>query len=165
MTDVPNHSDRSGASALPVQSLRADRRDGERGQALVEMGIVVLLLFTLTMGVLELGRAWLILSAITNAARAGARSAALTPATGRSPLTHLITGATQSSVGTAVKTQILNATGVTLPLPTVNPQADVNGVPMVAVTVTGTVPYLFQIPPFNTPMSLSKTVAFRDEGR
>ena len=45
----------------------------ERGQALVEMGIVVVLLVTLVMGTIEFGRAWMIVNMITHAARDGAR--------------------------------------------------------------------------------------------
>ena len=54
-----------------------DRRSGERGQAMVEFGLVVVIFFLLVSGIFDFGRAlngWVVLS---NAAREGARQAAL----------------------------------------------------------------------------------------
>src|SRR5262249_60900748 len=54
-----------------------DPRSGERGQAMVEFGLVVVIFFLLVSGIFDFGRAlngWVVLS---NAAREGARQAAL----------------------------------------------------------------------------------------
>src|SRR5262245_46725445 len=139
------------------------RAANQRGQALAEMALIVLILFTLGLGVVEFGRAWMVLSTITNVARDGARNAALTPSSGRNSVTKVINASTQTTISNSVHTQILNATGLNLPSPTVNGQADVGGVPMVSVTVTGTIPYLFGL--FGSNFGLSRTVTFRDEGR
>jgi Flp pilus assembly protein TadG len=55
----------------------ADLRPGERGQAMVEFGLVVVIFFLIVSGIFDFGRAlngWVVLS---NAAREGARQAAV----------------------------------------------------------------------------------------
>ncbi|MDD2335374.1 MAG: TadE/TadG family type IV pilus assembly protein [Geobacteraceae bacterium] len=49
------------------------------GQALVEMAIIIPLLMLLVMGIFEFGRAMYIKNTLTQAARAGARTAVVTP--------------------------------------------------------------------------------------
>jgi Flp pilus assembly protein TadG len=60
-----------------VRAIRAHRRRwrGERGQALVEMALVLPVLLLLLIGMLEFSRAWGAKQAITDAAREGARLA------------------------------------------------------------------------------------------
>jgi len=65
-----------------------------RGQALVELAIVLLLLLLLVLGIFEFGRAMYIKNTLTHAARAGARTAVVTP--DLAPLTSN-TGCTNSS--------------------------------------------------------------------
>jgi Flp pilus assembly protein TadG len=137
----------------------------QRGQALVEAGMVMVLLITLIMGVFEFGRVWMIGNLITNAAREGARAAALlSTANGRDTTTKLIPGGCSTTVSTAVQTQIQNTTGLTLSV-CVTPQAEPAGstIPMVGVTVSGAVPYIFRL--FGASEAVNKTVTFRDEGR
>ena len=50
---------------------------GEKGQNLVEFAIVVVLLLSLVLGICEFGRIWMTYQVVTNAAREGARLAAL----------------------------------------------------------------------------------------
>lgn len=50
-----------------------------KGQALVEMAIILPLLLLLVLGVFEFGRAMYIKNTLTHAARAGARAAVVTP--------------------------------------------------------------------------------------
>lgn len=50
-----------------------------RGQAIVEMAIVIFLLVLLVMGIFEFGRAMYIKNTLTHAARTGARAAVVTP--------------------------------------------------------------------------------------
>ncbi len=52
------------------------RRDSQRGQALIETGIVVTLLVVIVLGIIEFGWVFFALQMITNAARDGARAAA-----------------------------------------------------------------------------------------
>ena len=52
-----------------------------KGQALVELALSVMLLFLLVFGIVEFGRALFIYNTLNNAAREGARRAAVTPAT------------------------------------------------------------------------------------
>jgi Flp pilus assembly protein TadG len=50
-----------------------------KGQALIEMAIVIPLLLLLVLGIFEFGRAMYIKNTLTHAARSGARTAAVTP--------------------------------------------------------------------------------------
>jgi hypothetical protein len=52
---------------------------GERGQSLVEMALITLVLLFLVAGIADLGRAFYTYTVITNAAREGARYASLFP--------------------------------------------------------------------------------------
>ena len=62
----------SGAPRDPVRTL-AD----ERGQAVVEFGVMLMMFMTLILGALEFGRAWNASSIVTQASREGARVAAV----------------------------------------------------------------------------------------
>lgn len=58
-----------------------------RGQALVEMALVIFLLMLLVFGIFEFGRAMYIKNTLTHSARAGARAGVVTPGL-ISPVTH-----------------------------------------------------------------------------
>lgn len=134
-------------------------RPRERGQALAETGIVILLLVTLTMGILEFGRAWMIANMITHAARDGARIGAVAPATSRNSSGYITS---TSAIATQVLSEIQNVmptTGLTVTVT----QPTTGGIPMVSVQVSGSVAYLFSL--FGTSFAVDRTVAFRDEGR
>ena len=135
---------------------------GRRGQALTELGIIIVLLVFLVMGMIEFGRAWMIVNMITQAARHGARAAAVLPLSKRNATTHVITDS--SAIVTQVQNQIQNVYAGALDV-TVNPQADAGGIPLVSVTVTGTVPFLFNLPGVGTSFAVNRSVIFRDEGR
>jgi Flp pilus assembly protein TadG len=140
-----------------MRARTAPRR--ERGQAMAEMGFVVTLFVTLVIGTIEFGRAWMILNMITDAARNGARIAAVVPATGRDT-SGIITNKTviQNQVLTEVR-NVMTTTGLTATLT----QPTISGIPMVQVQVSGSVPYIFKL--VGTSFSVSRTVTFRDEGR
>jgi Flp pilus assembly protein TadG len=123
----------------------------------VETAMVAVLFVTLVMCTLEFGRAWMVANMITHAARDGARIAAVVPASGRSTSGTI---SSTSSIETQVLTDIQNVVPTTALSAHVT-QPTVNGVPMVQVLVSGSVPYLF----YNASMSVSRTVTFRDEGR
>jgi Flp pilus assembly protein TadG len=134
------------------------RRRTQRGQALAETAIVIVLLVTMAMGIIEFGRAWLIANMITHAARDGARMAAV-PASNRDG-NGIITDTS------AIVNQVLSDVGTVVPTAgfTVNvAQPLIGGIPMVQVTVNGTVPYVFNL--VGTSFTVARTVTFRDEGR
>lgn len=58
----------------------------QRGQALVEMAILLPILLVLLVGVVELGRAWNVRQVLTHAAREGARIAVVPAGTGEGAL-------------------------------------------------------------------------------
>ena len=139
------------------------RREGARGQALAEMGIVIVLFVFLGLGIIEFGRAWMIVNITTHAARDGARAAAALP-TGSRDASGFITN--WGAIETAVENQILDNTGQTMTA-TGDSNADSGGVPMISLRVQGNVDWLF----FHTPLGFGPTfqvdriVTFRDEGR
>jgi Flp pilus assembly protein TadG len=134
-------------------------RGRQRGQALIEMALVVVLFVTLTMGVIEFGRAWMVSNMITHAARDGARAAAVTPTANRG------VGGTLSNTA-AIQANVLASIGNAVPTSGFNvavTQPTIGGIPMVQVTVTATVPYMFNLVGRN--FTVNRTVSFRDEGR
>ena len=139
------------------------RRDGARGQALAELGIVIVLFVFLGLGIIEFGRAWMIINMVTHAARDGARAAAALPQSSRDTSGKVTAW---GPIETAVEDYIQDNTGQTMSATGIS-TADVGGVPMVAVQVEGQVDWLF----FHTPLGFGPTfevnriVSFRDEGR
>ena len=103
-----------------------------RGQATVELALVTPLLMIIVIGIFEFGRAWNEKQVITNAARDGARIAALT----------LNNPAIADDSATKVITHALNVAGIALPSgqPVWSGFKDNTGTP---VTVSLTVPYTF----------------------
>ncbi|PYO44276.1 MAG: pilus assembly protein [Deltaproteobacteria bacterium] len=146
-------------AVLPTHQAAAGHAGGaRRGQALVEMGMVVVLLFTLALGILEFGRAWMILNVITHAAGDGARAASLDSnrdGSGKivdaTPIQNLVLG----EIGTVMDTSTLTSPSVA--------QGAVGGIPVVTVTVNGSVPYLTGL--FGTNFTVARAVTFRDEGK
>jgi Flp pilus assembly protein TadG len=132
-------------------------RRGQRGQALVEMGMVVALFVALVVGTIEFGRAWMIANMITHAARDGARIGATAQGRGAGG-----TITSTSSIQTQVLDDIRNVTPTTGLTVNVT-QPTISGIPMVQVRVTGTVPYLFNL--VGTSFAVDRTATFRDEGR
>ena len=143
--------------------MRKTRRIRSRGQALAELGIVIVLFVFLGLGIIEFGRAWMIVNIATHAARDGARAAAALP-TGSRNASGFVTN--WGPIETAVENQILDNTGQTMTA-TGDSNADSGGVPMISLRVQGNVDWLF----FNVPLGfgptfqVDRTVTFRDEGR
>ena len=139
---------------------RSGRERGRRGQALAEMGVVITILVFLVMGIIEFGRVMMIANMITQAARDGARIAAVVHRSERIPGECGISDI--SAIQTHVRNQIAqvtDASGFTINVDPVN----VGGIPLQEVTITGTVNYIFQIIPGVTSLDVVRTAAFRDE--
>jgi Flp pilus assembly protein TadG len=138
------------------------QRVRSRGQALAELGIVIVLFVFIGLGIIEFGRAWMIINIATHAARDGARAAAALPPSART--NGFVTN--WSSIENAVEAAIQNNTGQTMTATGIS-NADVGGVPMLALRVQGDVEWLF----FNVALGfgptfeVDRTVTFRDEGR
>src|SRR3989442_13361744 len=126
-------------------------RKNQSGESLVELGVVVALFITLTLGAVEFGYAFMALHTITQASSAGARYASALDVAGSRGTCGVITAAGQSQVQGRVTSQIggvVNVTNVAMaqiPAPlTATPCADLSAtIPTVTVTVTGSIPYLF----------------------
>lgn len=134
-----------------------------RGQALAELGIVIVLFVFIGLGIVEFGRAWMIMNLVTHAARDGARAAAALPPSARDAAGYV----TQwGPIETAVENQIESNTGQTMTATGIS-NADSGGVPMLALRVQGEVDWLFFHTPFGFGPSfeVNRVVTFRDEGR
>ncbi len=151
-------------------------RRNRKGQAFVELGIIVAVLITITMGAVEFGYAFLALHMTTQATAAGARAASVLGANYRNACggfvyttpNHIdaITQLVTSQVGTiatvtdvSVKQCDVNCAPVSGTLP-----CSVPDMPKVRVTVVGTIPRVVGL--FgSSPRAFSRTETFRDESR
>jgi Flp pilus assembly protein TadG len=154
---------------------RTRKRDGERAQELVEFGIIIVLFVTLAVGVVTFGHAFMVANMITHAARDGARLAATWPTRGACQrLDNSNTGPIQATV----RNEIATVTGTTFtinvgqsPVQPAGPPCVSSTTPLVSVTVTGCVPYVFPILPAvlgvdcngRKGFAVNRTVTFHDE--
>ena len=138
----------------------------ERGQAIAEMGLVVLLFVVLTLGIIDFGRMLMVLNVITHAARDGARIAALTKNekwTG---------GALSGSDLAAVQTRVRQQIGTVMPTSeanafTVTPSLVSGGAAgeEASVTVEGSVPFIFSFPGlWGGSITVRRVATYRFEG-
>jgi hypothetical protein len=141
-------------------SARRSRRDGARGQALVELGIGIVLLVTLTAGIIELGRAFMVANVITHAVRDGGRVASVVPASARNAQ-GIINDPTpiQNRVRSDIQS-VVDPSGLRIDVD----QPTVAGIPLVRVQVNGTVPYIFNLLG-SDGLTVARSVTLRDEGR
>ena len=141
---------------------------GQRGQALVETGMVVVILVVLFTGIVEFGRAWMVENMVSHALRDGARSAAITAASNRDSTGH-INGSTKTSINTQILSEIQTVLGPSwspsLQEITQTPADPIPaGVPpVVTAHITGSIPFIFGL--FGSSVPLDRSVSFRDEGR
>jgi len=147
----------------------------ERGQALIEFGVVVVLFVTLVLGVVTFGHAFMVMNMITHAARDGARIAATWPDRGNcGVLTN------KDPIRQKVKDEIETVSGETfqvdvtqIPPPPADKPCGAPATPTVQVNVQGCVGYVFPILPKNigttcssgrVGFAVNRTVVFHDEG-
>lgn len=139
----------------------------QRGQALVEMGLVVLLFTVLTLGIVDFGRMLMILNVVTHAARDGARAASVTSSDAW--MGGTLSGTALATIEDRVHTQLATVLGPDdASAFTVTPAlADVGGIigQEVSVTVSGTVPYLFGFSGiWGGDVAVNRVATFRFEG-
>jgi Flp pilus assembly protein TadG len=142
-------------------------RRRQRGQALAEMGLVVLLFTILTLGIVDFGRMLMILNVVTHAARDGARAASVTSADAWSG--GMLTGTALDTIEDRVHTQLATVLSPEAASAfTVTPSlTDVGGIvgQEVSVTVSGSVPYLFGFSGvWGGDVAVNRVATFRFEG-
>jgi Flp pilus assembly protein TadG len=161
-----------------------------QGQAMVEAAIFITFFVILAMGIVEFGRAFFLSNYIANAARDGARMAAVLtyPNNGRNAcqkITDFTTVRNQvnqelQAVGlTGMNVNFVQscATGASAPPdcnaatncdpgtpPTCN-ATPAGNIPYVTVCVSGSVNYLFNLPLVGTGFGVNRSATFRDEQR
>jgi Flp pilus assembly protein TadG len=142
-----------------MSSFLARVRD-RRGQTLVELAIVIFTFVLLMLGIVELGRAFMIANVVTHATRDGARSAAVVPAAGRDASGRILDPS-------PIRQQVLGQIGNIMNNGSMSVTIDQLGTipPVVKVKVTGPVPLLFSLPGIGGSFTLTREVTFRDEGR
>jgi len=134
-------------------------RHAERGQSMAELGMSIVLLVTLSMGIIEFGHAFMVANVITHAARDGGRVASIVPASARDASGLIID---PTPIETQVRADIQNvvdASGLAIDVS----QPTVAGIPLVRVSVNGTVPYIFRL--VGSGFTVARDITFRDEGR
>ena len=159
------------------------RRPGRKGQALVELGIVVTAVVLLTLGAVEFGYTFLALHLVTQATAAGARAASVLQV-GHRDACGKIDDTAKASVTSLVTSQAGNvASGMTVKVdqydscpgsspcgPSCTSMVDGGSagtcstatLPVVCVTVNGTIPSIFGL---RKSSAFTRAQGFRDEGR
>lgn len=136
----------------------------QRGQALAETGIVIVLLLLLVMGVVEFGRAFMVSNMIVHAARDGARTAAVVAPTDRDS-SGIINSSKTSAIVDSVRTSIAAVVGATTAAGlSISVNQAAGPPPTVAVQVNGDIPFILHWAGF-TNYTINRSVTFRDEGR
>lgn len=128
----------------------------QRGATLVELALVVLVFFTLILGIVEFGRAYNIYQNITNAAREGARySVAPFEDSNNLPSPDQVTAQVQKYLDSS------NVKGATVQV-NQTVAGTMSGLPVVSTEVDVTAPYEFLFFPFGTINMKTKSVMLNE---
>ena len=145
--------------------------ENQRGQAFVELSIVISLSVLLTLGAVEFGYAFLSLHIVTQATSAGARYASASHVGSRGTCGAL-SDAMKADICNRVTTQtgsvvtVASCTVTQDPTPaTSTPCPVLSQIPTVSVRLVGSIPYLFGLLSPLGPHAFTGTETFRDEGR
>jgi Flp pilus assembly protein TadG len=133
-------------------------RRAERGQALAEMGIVVVLLTFLVLGIVEVGYAFLRTNIIVHAARDGARyGATLDSSLRNSDGCFTDTSTIQTHVENTLSSVGFTPSSIGIV------QGCDGTVPTITVTIQGPLDLIFNF--IGTSFPVDRSVTFQDEGR
>jgi Flp pilus assembly protein TadG len=141
------------------------RRPRERGQALAETGIVLLIVVALTMAVVDFGRMLMLLNMVTSATRDAARVASAVAYADRSA-----TGVPCAAAKTAIKQLVINqlsdvGLAVNANNVAINQTAavGVNTPATITVTTSVSIPWVALFNLVGSSLPVSKSVTFKDE--
>ena len=141
----------------------------QKGQALTELGIVVALLITITIGAVEFGYTFFALHMVTQATAAGARAASVLQVGSRGVCGQITDPTLMSDITDLVRAQVGNFATVSnvrvvqVPTPgTTFPCPPATAMPKVNVIVDGTIPSIFGL---RRSTGFERIETFRDEGR
>jgi hypothetical protein len=134
----------------------------QRGQALADMGIVILLLVIMLFGIIEFGRMFMVANMITHAARDGARFAAVQPESAFSGGT-LSDPAVRDHVEDLICSVVTPAVCSGLDIAVTRAELPDGLGEGVSVTVSGPVPYLFGFDIWGGALDFNRVVTFRAE--
>lgn len=131
----------------------------QRGQSMVEAAISMGLIVILLLGTVEFGRGFMISNSVTNAARVGARAAAIEPLSNRDSNGAILD---DSAIVAVVRREVAALVGdhVAQAL-TIRVEQSSRDFPVTSVTVSGSIPYMFKL--IGPSFQLSRTVSYRDQ--
>lgn len=135
----------------------------ERGQALVETGLVILILVFFLFAVVEFGRAFMISNVMTNAARIGARLASIAPPSQRDA-NGILLGSYETTIENAVRDEVAALDAAFGPTINVIVTQIDGPPPTVRVDVDGDLPAIFNYLS-TTSFPIDRSVTFPDQGR
>jgi hypothetical protein len=151
-------------------------KPNDKGQALAELGMVVVLSTLIFLGIVEFGYVLMALNTVTQATTAGARAASVVQMGSRSLCGKItdsssidgLTGLVRSQIGAMASIPPPPNGVVVIQNPTPNtatPCQTFSGssIPLVTVTVTGTIPDVLGL--FGSVISFTRSATFRDEAR
>jgi len=151
-------------------------KPNDKGQALAELGMVVVLSTLILLGIVEFGYVLMALNTVTQATTAGARAASVVQMGSRSLCGRItdsssidgLTGLVRSQIGAIASIPPPPDGVVVIQNPTPNTATPCqafsgSSIPLVTVTVTGTIPDVFGL--FGSVISFTRSATFRDEAR
>jgi len=148
-----------------TKTTKGDRK----GQALAELGIIVTVLITITLGAVEFGYTFFALHMVTQATAAGARAASVLQVGSRGVCGQITDPTLISDINDLVRTQVGSVATVTnvqvvqVPNPgTTFPCSPATAMPKVKLIVDGTIPSIFGL---RKSTGFERIETFRDEGR
>jgi len=137
-----------------------------RGQAFVETAIAIIPLVLLMAGIVEVGWAFMRSSMIEHSARDGARyGATLAGTVSGNLMRNTTTGCLTASAGTQIRNRVsdqISTVGFTASSINVCQSCD-GAIPLINVTVNGTLQMIFNVIPVDFPVE--RPVTFEDESR
>jgi Flp pilus assembly protein TadG len=136
------------------------KRTPERGQALAETGIVLLLLVSLGMAIVDFGRMLMLVNMVTSATRDAARVASAVPRVDRAANGDLCN---QGPIQNIVINQLQNV-GLTVTTGEVSiARSPASNPPTITVTTTVAIPWIALFNFVGSSLSVNREVTFRDE--
>lgn len=135
-------------------------RPRSRGQALIELGIVLVLLLTVALGIVEFGRMLMVVNVVTNATREAARKAAVAKkcqSNGQPKNAADI----QADVLPQLQDVGLDQGGNSVVI-TFTP-GSAGAIATMTATITASVPYIALFNLIGSNLDISRSITFRDE--
>ena len=158
-----NRDIRNGA---PMIRCPQDRRQRERGQALAETGIVLLIVVALSMAIVDFGRMLMLLNMVTSATRDAARVASAVPFVDRDtngvPCSGSVSAVKQIIIDQLADVGLTVTTG-DIDIDQLAGNVGTNTPATITVTTNVSIPWIAIFNLVGSNLDVSKSVTFKDE--